>query len=431
MEEIISVFDLLTKKQLSIPDYQRPYKWQSKNVIELLEDISNALDESDKYKDFKYRIGTIILNKHQTENTYDYSFSEKPEDIFDIVDGQQRIISFSLILYYLDSSFSCSILDSNCSDKETKNHLYENFQYIKTWFSIKDKEYKDKFINAFKNILEVVVLTISNISTAFQLFDSQNTRGKPLDPHDLLKAYHLREMSNDRYEMFHSVNKWESFNPSDINRLFDVYLFPILNWARKEKCPKFTVKNIDEYKGVSESSDYTYAKRARKAEPYFQITEPFVAGKDFFEMVAHYLTLLDDIDKELKNNETINAFLTLNKSVGYNYCIDLFKCAFLCYYDKFHNFDELALKKLLTWAFMLRVDMRNLGFDSVNKYASGDFGFDKYTNHSPMFSIISKARKHTEISNLLISTKRKDNKAEDDKWNDLYNNLKKLNGEDM
>lgn len=98
MEEIISVFDLLTKKQLSIPDYQRPYKWQSKNVIELLEDISNALDESDKYKDFKYRIGTIILNKHQTENTYDYSFSEKPEDIFDIVDGQQRIISFSLIL---------------------------------------------------------------------------------------------------------------------------------------------------------------------------------------------------------------------------------------------------------------------------------------------------------------------------------------------
>ena len=36
--------------------------------------------------------------------------------------------------------------------------------------------------------------------------------------------------------------------------------------------------------------------------PYFQITEPFTAGKEFFEMVEHYLYLLGDIKSEICNN---------------------------------------------------------------------------------------------------------------------------------
>lgn len=50
----------------------------------------------------------------------------------------------------------------------------------------------------------MVVITVDKISEAFQLFDSQNTRGRALYPHDLLKAYHLREI-HDKYEMQHAV----------------------------------------------------------------------------------------------------------------------------------------------------------------------------------------------------------------------------------
>ena len=53
----------------------------------------------------------------------------------------------------------------------------------------------------------------------------------------------------------------------------------------------FTTDEIDIYKGISDTSYYNYAKRASKAAPYFQITEPFIAGNDFFEMVEHYLFL--------------------------------------------------------------------------------------------------------------------------------------------
>ena len=74
---------------------------------------------------------------------------------------------------------------------------------------------------------------------------------------------------------------------------------------------------------------------------------------------------------------------------------------------------------------MLRVDMENLGFDSVNRYAVGIDG--AYTNIYPIFSIINHARIHTDISNLTVSVIREPDEARSTKWNELYYQLKKIN----
>lgn len=83
---VTSLKELLINKNkslpLSIPDYQRPYTWKAKNVVQLLDDIM-------KFSIYpEYRIGTIIL--HNNGKT------------LDIVDGQQRIITSLLIARYLD-----------------------------------------------------------------------------------------------------------------------------------------------------------------------------------------------------------------------------------------------------------------------------------------------------------------------------------------
>lgn len=420
MIELMSIDDLL-KINLDIPNYQRPYKWQNKSTIDLLNDIAVAIDEYEKYSDFKYRVGTIILHKN-----------EESENKFDIIDGQQRLITLVLIKCYLDSSFDCSLLHHNFNSKIAQTNIHNNYECIRNWFSLRSNELKENFKKILSNGIEVVVLTVDKLTSAFQLFDSQNTRGKELDPHDLLKAYHLREMQNEPYEMFHAVSKWESFNPNSICNLFDVYLFSILNWAKREKTKTFTANEIDNYKGISESSSYTYAKRAKKADPYFQITEPFISGNDFFEMVAHYLILLNDINRELESNtkfENIKKIIDSDKSVGFKYAVDLFECAVLCYYDKFHNFDEQAIKKLFIWAFMLRIDMQNLGFDSINKYASGEWN-DRYTNNIPMFSKIVYARYHNDIANLMIRVDSDNNEPADKKWSKLYKELRIMNGKE-
>ena len=409
---------------LDIPDYQRPYKWDILNIDDLLSDITNAINSADRYgTGFKYRIGTIIL--HKTKN-----------GVYDIVDGQQRIISLVLLKQCIAPGFECTILEKVFMNKVT--------QFIREWFSLKSNEVRKKFSKAFEDILEVIIIYVDKVSEAFQLFDSQNTRGKALDPHDLLKAYHLREMKKYPYEMEHAVTKWEAKDTDKIRDLFDLYLFPIWNWSRGIKSRPFTAKEIDTYKGITEGSTYTYARRASRAMPYFQITEPFIAGNDFFEMVEHYIYLLRDIKSEICNNskfKDIKIVICGGKDVempedmdeikfgsaGFGYTKNLFYCALLCYYDKFHNFDEMAVKKLFSWAFMLRVDMENLGFGSINKYAIGDENA-RYTNNVAMFSKISFARMHNEISGLQIEVRREPDIPSNEKWNDLYKAIKAING---
>lgn len=439
MAEVISVNKLL-KMNLNIPQYQRPYKWDIQNIEDLFLDITNAISDAKRYENFKYRIGTIILHKTK-------------DGVYNIVDGQQRIISLVLLRYGLEKDlqrydqkedFDCSILTKDFKSKITQNNIHKNYTFISEWFSLKSEESKKEFKDAFEKILEVVVICVDNVNEAFQLFDSQNTRGKALDPHDLLKAYHLRAMKDCPYEMQHAVTKWEAKDTKKIKELFDLYLFPIWNWSRGFKSKPFTSKEIDTYKGVEESSPYSYARRANRASPYFQITDPFTAGNDFFEMVDHYMNLLWDIKSEICTNprfETIKFVLVNGKtvespedldavkfdSVGFVYAKNLFLCVLLHYYDKFHNFDEMAVKKLFSWAFMLRVDMENLGFDSVNKYAIGEEN-SPYTNKIGVFSKISFARTHHEISSLQIKVKRNPDKPKTEKWSDLYTTIKKMNG---
>ena len=423
--------DKLLDANLIIPDYQRPYKWTDKNITDLILDIQKSIEDNRKYSNFKYRIGTVIL--HENENNE-----------YEIVDGQQRILSFLLLYLYFQPKYTCKLLDTKFSNKVTQKNLHDNYRTIAEWFSSVDKDGKDIFEDAMKNILEVVVIIVDNISEAFQLFDSQNTRGRALYPHDLLKAYHLREI-HDKYEMQNAVIKWESKNPKSIRELFDLYLYPLWNWAKRRKFGNFTAAKIDIYKGIEESTGYTYAHRANKAMPYFLLTEPFISGGDFFEMVDHYMLMLHNIKEEIITNpdfHEVKLILTEGKDVdsveeldrlrkssstGINHARNLFFCALLCYYDRFHNFDVMAVKKLCTWAMMIRVDMIHLGFDTINRYAIGSKENSNYSNTIPVISMISYARKHTEISGMRLKM-RADNQAASNNYNDLYKKLCKLNG---
>ena len=428
--------DKLLVQNLVIPSYQRPYKWTGKNITELILDIQKSIEDGKKYSDFKYRVGTVILYRGSDTEPYE------------VVDGQQRLLSFLLLKLCLDPNFTCELLSTKFSDKVTKQNLHDNAQYIREWFSSVDDATKEAFNSALGKTLEVVVLTVNELSEAFQLFDSQNTRGRELDPHDLLKAYHLREI-HDEDDMKCAVLKWESKEPKAIHELFDNYLFPLWNWSRRRKSGRFTAAEIDLYKGIEESSDYTYAKRANKAKPYFQIVEPIISGRDFFDMVEYYMQMLHDIKQELIENpdfattikdllinwgpkvEQVNTPVELDVacrswSTGMNHARNLFFCALLCYYDRFHNFDPMAVKKLFTWAMMLRVDIYSLGYDSINLYAIGEE--KAYTNTKPVISLITTARRHTEISAMTLDLKRTDNKARAEKWQQLYNALRQLNG---
>ena len=435
---ILSVEELL-KLNLVIPSYQRPYKWTEKNIRELILDIQKGIEDAKKYPNFKYRVGTVIL--YQENDT-------KP---YEIVDGQQRILSFLLLKLCLNPDFRCSrcsLLSATFSDKVTLGNLHSNSDRIREWCSSVEDGVKEAFDEALSEVLEVVVLTVNELSEAFQLFDSQNSRGRALYPHDLLKAYHLRVMSGKKGEEG-AVEEWESKDPKAIEELFRDYLFPIWHWARRRKCGGFTTADIDLYKGVEPDSEYAYAYRVRRTGARYQITEPFPAGRDFFKMVHHYMQMLKDLKREIavnpalqevkeiliassgrdKKNTLITSAEELDEAldrqpVGFR----LFFCALLCYYDRFGVLDARAVKRLFTWAMMLRVNMQHLGFASINKYAIGerDPQKDQYTNVIPVLSMIVSARKHTEISDISLKVDVEPRQS-DEKWERLRKGLRALN----
>ena len=197
--------NIITDINLVIPNYQRPYKWTAKNAIQLLDDIVDAKNENKE----TYRVGTLIL--HQDKDSK-----------YNIVDGQQRIITFSLALKALGAD-SISFLEQPLTNNphNTRN-IPNNFRTLERRANnIIDKRGREDLLNYIIKNCELIVVITKDISEAFQFFDSQNARGKKLYPHDLLKAYHLREMKDlDVAETEKVVKCWEDLDQKELSALF-------------------------------------------------------------------------------------------------------------------------------------------------------------------------------------------------------------------
>ena len=165
----------LTDVNLVIPDYQRPYKWTAKNISQLLDDIEEAFTHNKEI----FRVGTIIL--HEETN-------EEKGHIYNIVDGQQRLVSFSLLLRCFNSTNTYFLDNKVCSNEYNLLNIKNNYLTLHRRLSRYSDELKEKLKNYVLNNCQFIVVITNNISEAFQFFDSQNARGKELYPHDSLST---------------------------------------------------------------------------------------------------------------------------------------------------------------------------------------------------------------------------------------------------
>lgn len=383
-KDIISIKELLEIPNLQIPDYQRPYKWKAKNINQLIDDI---LFHKDKQG---YRLGTLVLHKDDKND-------------FNIVDGQQRVITIFLLAYCLSNHNKLNIeIDFkkfSFDNKISQNNIKNNYSLIKS----RIEEFDNFNIEFFKNKCQLVKVVIDDVQEAFQFFDSQNARGKDLEPHDLLKAFHLREMNNfsTEAERIKVVEEWENLESKELTNLFSNYLFKIKNWSKGNSAYDFTKDDIDIFKGVSlENQNYPFMKQlqinsyyvdkqneAERVNNYhfdypFQVDQIVINGKRFFEMVIYYNNLVKDINKlketfkkdayEYDILNTLDTYKGHNRS-GDRYVRNMFNCALVYYIDKFGKIDlDRAIKKLFIWAYNLRFKLYSVKLVSVDNYASDE-----------------------------------------------------------
>ncbi len=434
--EVVSLKELL-EMNLHIPSYQRPYKWKARSVNLLINDLKE-IGEDKNCKE--YRLGTIIVAAN--------------EEKLDIVDGQQRVVTLILLLKALrrvGEQINFKIpqdleKEDYLRDSVTKESIIRNYTLIRSRF----RRMGSSLIKSVKvslDKLSFVFVCVENITEAFQIFDSQNYRGKKLNPHDLLKAFHLRCMSKDlkagnisdiEERKKTAVKTWENRDQEKIHKLFDEYLHRIYRWKLKLSVGDFTEYDIDEFKGVERSLKFSYRKRAEMAGAHFQIGQSFIAGEDFFSYVAWYENLRSQLsvyvreEVKCKFEEGLKGdgkfkLEEAERWIGFRHAWNLFECVCLCFVDKFGL--EFFVKNkeyfvyLLTWAMLIRTNQSRVSFSGINNYALGK-PQDRKLNlpEVNMFAVIDQARMPYEILEITLPV----NDTNDNDVNDMWKTLKQI-----
>jgi len=86
---LLSLSDIIVDNFFIIPDYQRGYSWETRQINDLIKDIENLFG-----KQHKHYIGTIVAAP-----------SVNSERTYDIVDGQQRITTLIILLKLIIDKF--------------------------------------------------------------------------------------------------------------------------------------------------------------------------------------------------------------------------------------------------------------------------------------------------------------------------------------
>ena len=392
----------LFEHNLSIPDYQRPYRWKVENAQILFDDLYASFK---KNKEGEYRIGSIVLYYDNINNEYK------------IIDGQQRITTLSILLYCLGHKDTLlkNLKFSNISGKAIKDNqraLKEKCKNIKS----EEKAFSD-FILDNCTFIEIVT---ENEADSFIYFDSLNSKGKPLSPHDLLKAYHLREASGECEETKKVlVEKWEKADEGDNLFYFFFYnLYPIVRWSNGLDGNYYDVDKINTFKGIPNNA-YPYSEFFKKSEnSCFLLSEPFMAGKGFFEYVSKYLELKELIEEKIRKLKDLD---TNEYTWGNYYVKQLYINVCIFYADRFgiDNLDDSALRFFYKWAYTLRIIKTRLMYESINRYALyGDYGI----NAMNIFMEIKKMITPDQIYsiNLADCEKPDQNNKSFPFWNSIY-----------
>ncbi|QKF66541.1 DUF262 domain-containing protein [Arcobacter venerupis] len=157
--ELLSLKDIFShgKRSFVIPEYQRGYSWEKKQREDLLIDIENLFISS-----YRHYTGTIVASYKRTEEV----------EIYDIVDGQQRLTTIVILLAVIYNQKKLTVINQNelfsyfiatgvdkgnTIRKFSLNSLLDNFFYKHIILENQDNE-------------EILTKSHFNISNAFDEF---------------------------------------------------------------------------------------------------------------------------------------------------------------------------------------------------------------------------------------------------------------------
>lgn len=416
--------DLFDHKYLfEIPNFQRPFSWEKDNFTQLSDDIKEAIEDNEEKYGFQidnyepYFLGSIIL---RTKN-----LKGDGSGIYEIIDGQQRIISFTIFLavirdlikpetkidknrqsklqnriyqeedddagdiaemrvkirskesqffqkYILEIDGTKKIDELSKNDlSKPKENICDAIEIFKGIFCDDSNDVNNNLLNTYiKFILQKVVLVVivtDTLNSAFRLFNITNTRGVPLTNADLLKSENLGQIKETEINKYTEI--WENIEVDIGLEKLDMLISFIRSIKLKEKA------KISIYK--------EFEKKVFNKDPGFK-------GKNFIE----YLEKVASIYKKYILDGDISSSNVDNNTYYYN-LITLMRdylpfndwmAALIKFVEKFNDDSNL-------YRFLIKLE-KKVVFDWVK-------GLTFTPRLTQIYRIIRLIEKNNEIENIL------------------------------
>ena len=308
----LGLISLLGKDYLfEIPDYQRPFVWETKNFEQLFDDIKQAvIDNEEKHRNLDdyepYFIGSMVM---QT----------KDKGKYDVIDGQQRLISLAILVAVMRDLLMNSGKNANLANilqgmiyqkkdedlgrkesvriklrdrekdffqdyvlneqgtykavekflsktnksRQDRKKLLESQQKITEAIDLfRDKFYKNNQLDVsflinyarytIRNLI-VVFVKIDDLMSAFRLFNTLNSRGVELTASDMLRSLNLKNLEK-KEERKKYAQLWENLE----TEIGQEALESLIGFIRSIKLKRREKSKLEDFQNIIFKNEPTF-----------------------------------------------------------------------------------------------------------------------------------------------------------------------------
>jgi len=327
------------KASYEVPIYQRNYAWEKDEIFTLIQDIYDAY--SAKPQNQTYFIGTLVT-------------FNKGDQVYEVIDGQQRLTTTNLILGALGITIQNKLTyrarkKSNKTIQsiphfeieEKDNGIVNGFKYAKDSINeIVPKDNLEAFKIYFQRNVHLIHYQVPKDIDLNHYFEIMNSRGEQLEKHEIIKARLIEKLNAKDKETFNHL--WESCTEMNVyiqqkysnTEIFGDHLcdFKASNF---DELPE--IKDDNKSLKISDLITYNGQKKQLGSEDRADTFQPIIDFSNFLLIVLK-LTRIEDTkfkptDFKLDDKELIKEFDNIKEKIdeafvkkfGYN----LLKAKFL------------------------------------------------------------------------------------------------------
>jgi Uncharacterized conserved protein len=322
----------------TIPRYQRPYAWEVEHALQLLDDLTDALERDDEEP---YFLGSIVLVKPD---------QHKPEA--DVIDGQQRLTTITILLAALrdlapdvllakdiheliteekkawskaagtrprltprpqDIDFfrthiqeqgatgGLATLTDAIADTDPRKAIRNNGAALHAALGQRSDAERLALLQLLLSNTELVVVTTPNEASAHRIFGVMNARGLELSPTDIFKSAVIGSLSSAEEDAY--ADKWDAAedevgreNFADLFR--DIRFIFTAERARVELLKEFPKQVLEAYVDSGRAAEFVDDVLDKYATAFTRTVTPYFGPADQWRAVNRWLSWLEQVDNK-------------------------------------------------------------------------------------------------------------------------------------